>query len=66
MESASQKNIANAGANSIEGDRSRSRSRVGVTTGQMAIGTPSYTFKSKLNLTGLAAKTDASNAGGPL
>ena len=35
-----------------EHEKSRSRTRVGVTTGQIAIGTPSYSFKSKMNLVG--------------
>ena len=41
--------------NKLGGDqheKSRSRTRVGVTTGQIAIGTPSYQFKSKMNLVG--------------
>ena len=33
-----------------EHEKSRSRTRLGVTTGQIAIGTPSYAFKSKINL----------------
>ena len=35
-----------------EHEKSRSRTRVGVTTGQIAIGTPSYSFKTKMNLVG--------------
>ena len=35
-----------------EHEKSRSRTRVGVTTGQIAIGTPSYQFKTKMNLVG--------------
>ena len=35
-----------------EHEKSRSRTRVGVTTGQIAIGTPGYSFKSKMNLVG--------------
>ena len=33
-------------------EKSRSRTRVGVTTGQIAIGTPSYQFKTKMNMVG--------------
>ena len=43
-------------------EKSRSRSRVGVTTGQIAIGTPSYAFKSKLKLAGI--NNAPSGAGG--
>ena len=43
---------AGAGKPGNEHEKSRSRTRVGVTTGQIAIGTPSYSFKSKMNLVG--------------
>jgi len=35
-----------------EHDKSLSRTRIGVTTGQLAISTPSYKFTNKLNVLG--------------
>ena len=47
--------------NGTEEDKSRSRGRVGLATGHIAMGTSSHNFKSKMHIGGLAAKSNVAN-----